>query len=58
MKATAIALIFLGAYWVVQGIEELRQDDMNGILTIVLGVAVLPLAKYLWGKNLGGTSPS
>lgn len=58
MKATAIALIFLGAYLVVQGIEELRQDDMNGILTIVLGVAVLPLAKYLWGKNLGGTSPS
>lgn len=58
MKATAIALIFLGAYWVVQGIEALRQEDMNGILTIVLGVAILPVAKYVWGKNLGGTSPS
>lgn len=57
MKATAIALIFLSAYWVVQGIEALRQQDMNGIVTIILGIAVLPLAKYLWGKNLGGTTP-
>jgi hypothetical protein len=56
MKATAIGLIFLGAYWVVQGVEELRKDDMNGILFIVLGIAALPLAKYLWGKNLGGSS--
>jgi hypothetical protein len=58
MKATAIGLIFLGAYWVVQGIEELRKDDMSGVLTIVLGIATLPLAKYLWGKDLGGTRTS
>lgn len=54
MKATAIALIVLSVYWVEQGITAIRQDDMtNGVGLIVMGVVLLPIAKYVWGKNLG-----
>jgi hypothetical protein len=54
MKATAIALLVLSVYWVEQGITAIKQDDTtNGVGLIVLGVVLLPLAKYLWGKNLG-----
>ena len=54
MKATAVALIILGAYWVEQGVRAIKQDDMtNGVGLIAVGILLLPLAKYLWGKNLG-----
>ncbi len=58
MKATAIALLIVSAYWIEQGVAALRQDTTKGALLLVLGLLLLPLAKYLWGKNLGGTSPS
>ena len=54
MKATAVALIILGAYWVEQGVRAIKQDDMtSGVGLIAVGILLLPLAKYLWGKNLG-----
>lgn len=54
MKATAIALLVLGVYWVEQGITAIKQDDTaNGAGLIVLGIVMLPIAKYVWGKNLG-----
>lgn len=56
MKGTATGLLILGAYWILQGIGEIRQGNMNGIVTLVLGVVLLPVAKYVWGKNLDGTS--
>jgi uncharacterized sodium:solute symporter family permease YidK len=54
MKATAIALIVLSVYWVEQGITAIKQDDTtNGVGLIVMGIVLLPIAKYVWGKNLG-----
>jgi uncharacterized sodium:solute symporter family permease YidK len=54
MKATAIALLILSVYWVEQGITAIQQDDTaNGVGLIVMGVVLLPIAKYVWGKNLG-----
>jgi hypothetical protein len=55
MKGTATGLLILGTYWILQGIGEIRQGNMNGIVTLVLGIVLLPVAKYVWGKNLGGT---
>jgi hypothetical protein len=54
MKATAIALLLLSVYWVEQGITAIKQNDMtNGVGLIVMGIVLLPIAKYVWGKNLG-----
>jgi hypothetical protein len=56
MKGTAIGLVVLSVYWILQGIEIVRQtNNMNGFVNIILGLALLPLAKYVWNKNLGGT---
>ena len=54
MKATAIALLIVSVYWIERGVAALRQDAAKGTLLLVLGLLLLPLAKYLWGKNLGG----
>jgi hypothetical protein len=35
-------------------VNAIRQNDMNGIVSLVLGIALLPLAKYVWDKNLTG----
>jgi hypothetical protein len=54
MKATAAALLGLSAYWVAQGVLALqKQDTSTGLEFVGLGLVLLPLAKYLWGKNLG-----
>jgi hypothetical protein len=54
MKATAAALLGLSAYWVAQGLRAWqKQDTTTGMEFIGLGLVLLPLAKYLWGKNLG-----
>lgn len=54
MKATAVALLFLGAYWVEQGVKAIKHDNMaSGVGLITVGILLLPLAKYLWGRNLG-----
>jgi len=54
MKATAIALLVLSVYWIEQGITAIKQEDMTeGVGLIVMSILLLPLAKYLWGKNLG-----
>ena len=54
MKATAIALLVLSVYWVQQGISAFKQQEMaTAIELIVMGVILLPIAKYLWSKNLG-----
>jgi hypothetical protein len=56
MKGTATGLLILGVYWILQGIGEIRQNNMNGgVVTLVLGVVLLPAAKYLWDKDFGGT---
>ncbi len=55
MKGTATGLIILGVYWILQGIGEIRQNNMNGVVTLVVGAILLPVAKYLWDKNLDGT---
>lgn len=55
MKGTATGLIILGVYWILQGIGEIRQNNMNGVVTLVVGAILLPAAKYLWDKNLDGT---
>lgn len=56
MKGTAIGLVVLSVYWILQGIEEIRQSNLNGVVTLVLGVALLPVAKYVWDKDLRGTA--
>lgn len=57
MKATAAALLGLSAYWVSQGVLAWQKHDMMaGLEYIVPGLVLLPLAKYLWGKNLGPRS--
>jgi len=54
MKATAVALLILSVYWVQQGISAFKQQEMaTAIELIVMGVILLPIAKYLWSKNLG-----
>jgi hypothetical protein len=58
MKATAIALLIVSAYWIQQGVEVFRQDTMKGVAFIVLGVLFLPLARYLWSKEIGGRGSS
>lgn len=56
MKGTAIGLVVLSVYWILQGIEIVRQSSsMNGLVYIILGLALLPLARYVWNKNLGRT---
>lgn len=57
MKATTAALLGLSAYWVSQGVLAWQKHDMMaGLEYIVPGLLLLPLAKYLWGKNLGPKS--
>jgi hypothetical protein len=58
MKATALALLVVSAYWVQQGITTLKQDTLKGTGIILLGLVLLPLAKYLWSKKLGGSGSS
>jgi hypothetical protein len=54
MKATAVALLGLSAYWVAHGLLAWqKQETMIALEYIGLGLVLLPLAKYLWGKNLG-----
>ena len=58
MKATAIALLSVSAYWIVKGSGILQDDTMKGAEFIVLGLLLLPLAKYLWSKDIGGRGSS
>jgi hypothetical protein len=58
MKATAIGLLVVSVYWIEQGIVTLSKDTLQGAEGIVLGLLLLPLAKYLWSRNLGGSSSS
>ncbi|MGE0823954.1 MAG: hypothetical protein AB7G75_12660 [Candidatus Binatia bacterium] len=58
MKATAIGLIVLSVYWILQGIGEIRQNDMNGAVTLILGIVLLPVAKYVWGRDIGNLGSS
>ncbi len=53
MKATAIALTLVGAYWVAKGFEVVAQDQTRGLLSMVAGILLLPLAWYFWNKKLG-----
>jgi hypothetical protein len=54
MKATSVALLILSVYWVQQGISAFKQQETaTAIELIVMGVILLPIAKYLWSKNLG-----
>ena len=58
MKATAIGLLVVSAYWIEQGIVTFNKDTWQGVEGIVLGLLLLPLAKYLWSRDLGGSSSS
>ena len=52
MKATAIAFIIVGGYWVAKGLESFSQDQTKGIALMGLGILLLPLARYFWNKDL------
>jgi hypothetical protein len=58
MKATALALLIVSAYWIAQGVGVIQEDQTKGIEFIGLGLLLLPLARYLWSKNIGGGSTS
>jgi len=58
MKATAIGLLVVSAYWIEQGVVTFSQDAWKGAEGIALGLLLLPLAKYLWGRDLGGSTSS
>ena len=58
MKATAIGLLVVSAYWIEQGIVTFGQDTWQGVEGIALGLLLLPLAKYLWSRDLGGSTSS
>jgi len=53
MKGTAIALLIVSAYWLSHGMDILNTDMLTGIGVIVLALLLLPVAKYLWGKDIG-----
>ena len=54
MKGTAIALLVVSAYWLSHGVEMLEKDTLTGVGVICLALLLLPVAKYLWSKNIGG----
>ena len=54
MKGTAIALLIVSAYWLSHGMEMLSKDVLTGVGVICLALLFLPVAKYLWSKNIGG----
>ncbi len=58
MKATAIGLLVVSAYWIEQGIVALSKDTLQGVEGLVLGLLLLPVARYLWNRDLGGSSSS
>ena len=53
MKATAMALIFVGAYWIIEGYKSMGQGGFSGIWLIALGIGIMPFAKFLWDKEIG-----
>jgi len=54
MKGTAIALLIVSAYWLSHGMALLSKDTLTGAGVICLALLLLPIAKYLWSKNIGG----
>jgi hypothetical protein len=57
MKGTAIALLIVSAYWLSHGMELLSKDTLTGAGVISLALVLLPIAKYLWSKEIGGKNP-
>lgn len=53
MKATALALVFVGMYWLIQGFQTMGQEDSYSGWLIALGIGILPFAKFLWDKDIG-----
>ena len=53
MKATAQALVFVGCYWILNGYQSMDQGGSAGIWQIALGLATLPVAKFLWDRDIG-----
>lgn len=58
MKATTMALLIVSAYWIAKGVGIIQEDQTKGIEFIGLGLLLLPLARYLWSKNIGGGTSS
>lgn len=54
MKGTAIALLIVSAYWLSHGMDLLSKDTLTGAGVIGLALVLLPVAKYLWSKDIGG----
>jgi hypothetical protein len=54
MKGTAIALLVVSAYWLSHGVEMLSKDTLTGVGVICLALLLLPVAKYLWSRDIGG----
>lgn len=54
MKGTAIALLSVSAYWLSHGMDMLSKDTLTGVGVIGLALLLLPVAKYLWSKDIGG----
>lgn len=55
MKGTAIALLIVSSYWLFHGMEMLSKNVLTGVGVICLALVLLPVAKYLWGKEIGKT---
>ncbi len=57
MKATAMALVFVGGYWIIEGYKSMGQEGSYGIWLIALGIGILPFAKFLWDREIGPKKP-
>ncbi len=54
MKATAVGLLIFSVYLVKQGLVAWQDNDTaTAIEAVVLGILLLPVAKYVWDRNLG-----
>lgn len=54
MKATAVGLLIFSVYLVKQGLIAWQDNDTaTAIEAVVLGILLLPVAKYVWDRNLG-----
>jgi hypothetical protein len=52
VKGTAIALLIVSGYWFGQGLRLIGEDTIKGVGIVLLGVLIIPLAWYLWGRKL------
>jgi hypothetical protein len=52
MKGTAIALVIVATYWIVEGFRAMADSRGRALAMIGAGVLLFPLARYCWRKTL------